>query len=131
MSNGIRITRPTDFMGNPLATEGFVEHKVKEVIAVNGLAIKPFGFTLDQMQVTTDDSNNKSYSINIPGFVFTLVNDATGVVVGDIDYADDGSSNIVFVNLDATALADAKSFTAFAFVKNDGSKITVLDKQTI
>lgn len=38
MSNGIRITRPTDFMGNPLATEKFVattvEEKVAEVVAL-------------------------------------------------------------------------------------------------
>lgn len=33
MSNGIRITRPTDFMGNPLATEAYVETTVKEKVA--------------------------------------------------------------------------------------------------
>lgn len=113
-----------------------LSNTIKELSAGAGvissmMAIKPFEFSLDKMTKAEVEGANPTYSIDIPGFVFNLVNNVTGMAMGDIEYTSDGGSKVVFVDLDATVLADAKSFTAFAFVKNDGSKITVLDKQTI
>ena len=104
--------------------------KTIQSFAAGSMAVKPFGFTLEKMQ-STGEGNTLTYSINIPGFVFMVVNDGTGISMGDIDYLTDGSSNITFIDLDASVLGEAKTFTAYALTKTDGSKLSILSKTVL
>jgi hypothetical protein len=144
-------------MGNPLATEKYVAtavaEKVAEVVALPegvaslidpatgkinaalsplAIAIKPFKFKLEDMNnVLHEGALLPTYTISIPGFVVTLVNDATGMVMGDMEYSANGDTIVTFVDLDESVLSGNKEFTAFAFVNKDGSKIEVLDTQVL
>ena len=104
--------------------------KTIQSFAAGSMAVKPFGFTLEKMQ-STGEGNTLTYSINIPGFVFMVMNDGTGISMGDIDYLTDGSSNITFIDLDASVLGEAKTFTAYALTKTDGSKLSILSKTVL
>jgi len=104
--------------------------KTIQSFAAGSMAVKPFGFTLEKMQ-SAGEGNTLTYSINIPGFVFMVVNDGTGISMGDIDYLTDGSSNITFIDLDASVLGEAKTFTAYALTKTDGSKLSILSKTVL
>lgn len=103
----------------------------------SSIAVQPFKFSLATMDITSNKDSDGSllsiqtYSLKVPGFVFNLVNDATGMVMGDIEYTADGGSNIIFVDLDAADLGDNTAFTAFVFVNKDGSNVEVLPAQSI
>lgn len=91
------------------------------------IAIKPFGFTLSHM---TDDGNNER-SINVPGFVFKVMNDVTGVVICNTIHNGDGSSTIVFTDMDVEDSGENESFTAYSFINSDGSVIPMLSKTNL
>ena len=103
--------------------------KTIESFQASSMAVKPFVFSLAKMK-TQGEGNIQTYSINIPGFVFMVVNTDTGISMGDIDYLSDGSSIVTFIDLDATVLGDSTTFTAYALTKSDGSKLSILT-QTI
>ena len=95
------------------------------------MAIKPFGFTLADMTVAEDDVEPFTYSINVPGFVFMILNNVTGISLGDIEYMSDGSSKITFSDLDSDAFGEATAFTAYALTKLDGTKLSILNKTNL
>ncbi len=103
--------------------------------ANNMLAIKPFVFTAYAMQKIND---NKDLNILVPGIVFNVFDNATGIVYGDIQYittgADMGKTNVViedYANAGINIEQNGTTFTAMAFVLGNGSTVPVLASQTI
>ena len=103
---------------------------VTTIIAEAGyskIAVKPFGFTLDSM----DDSVEDELSIQIPGFVFLVTSDLTGVVICNMRHNDDGSTTIVFTDPTYEEDGTEETFTAYAFINSDGSVIPMLSKTNL
>ena len=107
-----------------------LDNSVKSLLSGN-MAIKPFGFSFDSMTLLESEEygeHTSTHAIEIAGFVFMVVNDVTGISFGDIEYLPNGSSKILFFDVDSEDLGTAKNFTAYAFTKSDGSKINILKK---
>ena len=97
------------------------------------MAIRPFTFSPGAMATTTvDDSTTKS--IVIPGIVFNVFENTTGIVYGDITYlsgADAGKTQVTFSDWQAVDFGESPSFTAMAFVLSNGNVIPILAAQNM
>ena len=90
------------------------------------LAIKPYVFNLSKM--TNEEGK---YFIDIPGFVIN-VEDDTGATIGDWERLDNGDTKITFsLDEDELLAISSSTFTAYAFVNKDGTKINMLDSTTL
>ena len=91
-------------------------------------AVKPFAFNLNAMtSVTAEGVTTKS--IVIPGVVFNVFENTTGLVYGDITYlsgADAGKTLITFNDWQNADFGESPSFTAMAFVLSNGNLLPVL-----
>ena len=98
--------------------------------ANNTMAIKPFTFSAYGM---TSINEGKDLQITVPGIVFNVFNNETGIVYGDIQYItsgnDAGKSIITIEDVANTGLdvsSGGSTFTAMAFVLSNGNLITML-----
>lgn len=103
--------------------------------ANNMMAVKPFKFTAASM--TPDNGDPENLSIVIPGLVFNVFNDETGVAYGNIEYlggSDAGKTRFTIEDYAGEGIVTEgtpTAFTAMAFVLATGSPITVLPAQQL
>lgn len=103
---------------------------IKQEAAGTTMAIKPFSFSAYGMESI---NGGKDLQITIPGIVFNVFNNETGIVYGDIQYItsgnDAGKSIITIEDVANTGLdvsSGGSTFTAMAFVLSNGNLITML-----
>lgn len=123
----VRANQLVDYRGNPYVTKPEIE-----ALEAGSIAIKPFTFGVSSM---TDDGEG-TLSIVIPGIVFIMSETTTGTVVGDLEYLggdNAGKTLVTFENWDSVAegFGENPSFVAIAFVKSDGSPVTVLASEAM
>lgn len=123
----VRANQLVNYKGDPYVTRPDLEEYV-----AGSIAIKPFTFGIQSM---TDDGEG-TLSIVVPGIVFIMSETATGTVVGDLEYLggdDAGKTLVTFEDWDSVAegFGENPSFVAIAFVKADGSPVTVLSSEPL
>ena len=103
---------------------------IEQSAADSVMAIKPFVFSAYAMQSINEGAD---LTITIPGIVFNVFNNETGIVYGDIQYIttgnDAGKSIITIEDVANTGLdvsLGGSTFTAMAFVLSNGNVITML-----
>ncbi len=119
----VRTNQLYNFKGEPYITRPELESAISEAVS-NSVAVKPFIF--DEQAMT---SSNGALSIVIPGIVFNVFNNQTGLVYGDISYLsgnDAGKTQVVFDQYEEMDFGEGTTFTAMAFVQTNGNPILVL-----
>lgn len=103
-------------------------NSMEQHTANNMMSIKPFTFGAGDM---TTDGDIKS--IVIPGVVFNVFENSSGIVYGDITYLSGDAAGKTRIDFDWSEVSNAagsldanSTFTAMAFVLGNGSPITML-----
>ena len=100
--------------------------------ANNMMAIKPFKFTAANM-----NASNGNLSIVIPGLVFNVFNDETGIAYGDIEYLKDsnaGKTRFTIEDYEGEGIireGTPTAFTAMAFVLANGNLVPILNATSL
>lgn len=122
----VRATNLCNFRGDPYITRPDLEEIIGGDIS-NMMAIKPFTFTAADMT-----SSNGNLSIVIPGIVFNVFRNDTGIAYGEIEYLtgdDSGKTRFSiedYVGEEIVTEGTPTAFTAMAFVLANGSPIAIL-----
>jgi len=108
---------------------------MSQTTANNMMAIKPFIFSAAAMD-SVNEGNDKQ--IQIPGIVFNVFDNRTGLAYGDLEYNYAGTNSYTVFTIEDYANSDivfdvngATQFTAMSFVLATGEPVPVLDPQTI
>ena len=124
----VRTNQLYNFKGEPYITRPELERAISEAVS-NSIAVKPFVFDEGAMA-----SSGTAKTIVVPGIVFNVFNNQTGIVYGDISYlsgADAGKTRITFENYADMDFGESPAFTAMAFVQTAGGPIPVLEPEEI
>lgn len=133
----VRATGLKDFHGDKYVTEPMLTSAIVAATANNMMAIKPFTFTARDM--TPDNGTPTNLSIVIPGIVFNVFNNATGVAYGDIAYLDGNDSGKTRFTIEDYAGEgividnegnNSTAFTAYTFVLANGNPIAILPSES-
>ena len=121
---GLRITAfayAGDYLADTLSS-------MQQNTANNMLAVKPFTFSEAGMAI---DGQTGDATITVPGLVFNVFCNETGLAYGDLTYNANGTTLVTFEDFDeANFNVDNEAnftptFTAYAFVLGDESPITI------
>lgn len=105
-----------------------------ENVVNNSIALKPYTFRAGQMT-----ASNGNLSISIPGIVFSVFNQATGIAYGDIEYVSDGENGshtvLTIENYEYTDIVregdNQTQFKAMSFVLANGEPVMLLDEAAL
>lgn len=127
----VRANQLTNFRGEPYVTRPELEDIIGGDLG-NLLAIKPFTFSAKDM--TPDNSGG--LSVVIPGIIFNVFrSDTKDISYGDLTYLDGndaGKTRFTISNYEGEGIVidnegdNSTPFVAYAFVKPDGTPLTVL-----
>lgn len=126
-----RANQLYDFRGNRYILEPDLEEAIAGVTA-GSMAITPVKFHNNNLSDYQEGGQTVGKAIVVPGVVFLVFNDSTGISIGEIEYLDGddlGKTRVIFRDFDNFS-GFGPDWTAMCFTRLDGGVIAVRDADT-
>lgn len=127
-----RANQLTDFMGRPYVVLPQLEDAIAGVTA-GSMAITPIKFHDNNLSDYQEGGLTVGKAILVPGVVFMVFNDSTGIAIGEMEYVttgdDIGKTRVIFRDF-AEYEGFGTDWTAMCLTNQDGTPITVREADT-
>ena len=110
--------------------------RIEQIAVVEGETVTEVTYLQKNLTVGQEIPENiyeriYRYVLNVPGFVFQTIQNNTGIIIGEVNYLQDGSSQIVFDNFVEAPFLGTEKFTTYVLVNKDGTKLQLLSPENL